>query len=332
MQSSAAPQRTDDLSAEQMNEPLVSVIIPTYNRSQLVIRAIRNALDQTYKNTEIVIVDDGSTDDTQHALRSFGDRIRVIRQANRGPSSARNRGLEIAQGEIIAFQDSDDLWMATKLERQVSLLERAGPSVPCCICNAEMHFAERSPTTSFKLAAIESKLEEGIWVNVAEVLATTFILFNQCAAIRRDALARVGGFDESLTLMEDYDYALRLALDGGSWIFTSEPLVVWRQGSPESLFEKARAEELRMRECVVRCLEVFDRKVHATDRFLNLRRLSQFELQRRRRDLAIARLEKSSAVGARSRSWALKTIERYRRALRRKLGYAPAMSVIPLNT
>src|SRR5690242_17488768 len=119
-----------------MDAPLVSIVIPTYNRAAVIRRTIENIFDQTYSNIEVIVVDDGSTDDTQTTLRQFSDRIRVIRQANAGPAVARNRGIEIAQGEIIAFQDSDDLWKPTKLERQVTLLTKYNKSVPCCLCNA----------------------------------------------------------------------------------------------------------------------------------------------------------------------------------------------------
>ena len=98
-----------------MDRPLVSVIIPTYNRAKMIRMTIDNVLEQTYRNFELIIVDDGSTDDTQSVLRGYGDRIRVVTQANAGPAVARNRGVEAAHGEIIAFQDSDDLWKPTKL-------------------------------------------------------------------------------------------------------------------------------------------------------------------------------------------------------------------------
>lgn len=110
-------------------EPLVSAIIATYNRADIVGEAIESILGQTYKNMEVLVVDDGSTDGTHEALRRFGNRIRVVRQENAGPGAARNRGIEVARGELIAFLDSDDIWMPTKLERQVRLLEKVGPTV-----------------------------------------------------------------------------------------------------------------------------------------------------------------------------------------------------------
>jgi glycosyltransferase involved in cell wall biosynthesis len=311
---------------------LVSVIIPTYNRASLVGRAVDNVLEQTYKNTEIIVVDDGSTDDTQSTLRRFGDRIRLITQANRGPAAARNRGTEIAKGEIIAFQDSDDLWLPTKLERQVALLDRAGPSVPCCLCNAQMYFKGKAPTTSFDLAPIRPTVDEGIWSNVADVLVTTFILFNQCAAIRADVLRRLGGYNESLRLMEDYDLALRLALEGNAWAFIKDELVIWRQGAPGSLWQRAKNDEVVMRECALRCLEVFNEKVEATEQLARLKKISRQELERRRREVTIARMGKLDIVGASMSSWILEKVEKYRRVIHRMTRRYPAMAVRILQT
>src|ERR1700722_4524531 len=87
------------------SETLVSAIIPTYNRGTVIARAVRSALEQTYRSLEIIVVDDGSTDDTLEILQTFGDSIRVVRQDNRGPSAARNAGIAVARGNIIAFLD-----------------------------------------------------------------------------------------------------------------------------------------------------------------------------------------------------------------------------------
>ena len=101
----------------------ISAVIPTYNRRDMVCEAIDSALTQTYPCHEIIVVDDGSTDGTGELLREkYGDRIRYIRQENAGPSAARNRGIEAATGEWIAFLDSDDLWVEEKNELQIIIL------------------------------------------------------------------------------------------------------------------------------------------------------------------------------------------------------------------
>jgi glycosyltransferase involved in cell wall biosynthesis len=91
-------------------DPLVSAIIPTYNRASLVCAAIDSVRQQTYENVEIIVVDDGSTDDTQARLKVYGDSVRVVVQDNTGPAAARNLGIELSRGEIVAFLDSDDMW------------------------------------------------------------------------------------------------------------------------------------------------------------------------------------------------------------------------------
>ena len=112
-----------------MVAPAISVIIPTYNRANSVGKAIQSVLDQTFKDLEIIVVDDGSTDDSAPVLAAFGDRIRLIQQANRGVSGARNTGVRAATGKWIAFLDSDDQWHSSKLEKQLDALQKYGTEV-----------------------------------------------------------------------------------------------------------------------------------------------------------------------------------------------------------
>lgn len=224
-----------------MDKPLVSVIIPTFNRAGIIGKAIQSVFDQTYTNTEIIVVDDGSADETPEVLAKYGNHIRVFRQANAGPSAARNRGVDAAQGEVVAFLDSDDAWLPTKLARQVELLRRAGPEIPCCLSNICLSHSPYGKETSFALANLHPKLPEGVWSNPLEILLTRFILFNQAIAVRRDALRRVGAFNPKLRLLEDYDLALRLALLG-SWTFISEPLVSYGTSQSNALSRTATSD------------------------------------------------------------------------------------------
>ena len=105
-----------------MSSPLVSVIIPTYNRAALACEAVESVLQQTYGNLEIIVVDDGSTDDTTAAMAKYGDKVRYSRRPNAGVNAARNLGIKQARGEFLAFLDSDDLWAPYKIELQVRLL------------------------------------------------------------------------------------------------------------------------------------------------------------------------------------------------------------------
>lgn len=207
-----------------MSPPLVSVIIPAYNRVGTIARSIDSVLVQTYRPMEVIVVDDGSTDQTAEVIRAYGDEVTLICQANGGPSSARNTGAAHAKGEIISFLDSDDAWKPEKLERQVRLMVRGGSEVPCCICNAALISEDGTSRNSFEVSGVESGLAEGYWLNPAPIIATRFVLFNQVVSIRREAFELVGGFNEKMRLLEDHDLAFRLSLLG-PWAFVGEPLV-----------------------------------------------------------------------------------------------------------
>ncbi len=205
---------------------LVSVIIPTFNRETTVVGAVESALQQTHREIEVIVVDDGSTDGTTKVLEPLADRITVIRQENAGPSAARNRGVAASKGGIVAFLDSDDHWTADKIERQVKLMERAGPGMCCCVSNATvMGLDGETVGNTFDFAGLDFHFEEGEWTNPQDVLATRFLLFNQVVAVRREAFDRVGGFNEKLRLLEDYELSLRLS-SAGTWGVIRQPHVI----------------------------------------------------------------------------------------------------------
>jgi glycosyltransferase involved in cell wall biosynthesis len=311
-------------------EPLVSTIIPTFNRASLLRNAIDSVQQQTYRNVEIIVVDDGSTDGTQAALKAYGESVRVIVQDNAGPAIARNRGIEAAGGDIVAFLDSDDVWRRTKLERQVRLLQRVGDSVPCCLCNATMVSSGGDEEPTFHYSDLTPSLDEGVWENVAEVLATRFVLFTQTIAIRRTVLERIGGFDETLPFLEDYELPLRLSLEG-PWGFISEPLVVYRRDSPGSYAGVAHANEVRLRECGVQMRRSAWERVKRSARHQHLRR--QFFTE-----LVLSRIVLRATQWSRETSWPAATLgcsfirlDRYRRALYRRSPWYPRMKVIAID-
>jgi glycosyltransferase involved in cell wall biosynthesis len=211
---------------------LVSVVIPAFNRETTIRRAVESIFSQTYHSIQLIVVDDGSTDGTLNALSEYGDRVLVISQKNAGPSAARNTGIRAAMGEIVAFLDSDDEWLPTKIQEQVRLM--ADPSVVCCLCDSTMQYADGSVRTSFAAAGLHPTMREGVWTNPAEVLVNRFVLFNQAVAVRRTALDCAGYFPQEMRIMEDYDLALRLAALG-PWAFTTQRLVVWHGGAYNSL-------------------------------------------------------------------------------------------------
>lgn len=236
------------VSSSAMSNPLVSVVIPAFNRAHTLQRSIDSVLNQTYRCVEVIIVDDGSTDGTQEVLRSYGGKIRWLFQRNSGPSSARNSGIREAKGEYVAFLDSDDAWAPTKIERQIGLLRRCSSDVVCCLCNTLFTGQAYSGKTAFEIAMIFPSREESIWINTTEVLITRFVLFNQAAVVKRDVLRSLGGFDEKLRLMEDYDLALRLSVIG-PWAIIQAPLVYWYPDPKTSLSigaERGKAEQLSL--------------------------------------------------------------------------------------
>lgn len=121
------------------NSPLVSVVIPAYNAAVTIIPCIESVLNQTYKYLEIIVIDDGSTDTTHVILEEYKaklcvDNLQIIRQNNAGPSAARNLGIELSQGKYIAFLDSDDLWYAEKIEKQIECFQKSNATLIGCKC------------------------------------------------------------------------------------------------------------------------------------------------------------------------------------------------------
>lgn len=308
--------------------PLVTVIIPTYNRAELVNAAVESALAQSYLRREIIVVDDGSTDDTQARLRTFGGRIRVIYQRNAGPSAARNAGVEASSGEMVAFLDSDDRWLPHKLARQIEVLEAAGKEVECCIANMTLCFNDGRRGTSFVSAEIGSQHSAGIWLNPAEVLATRFLMFNQAAVIRRAAFQQLGGFDERLRVLEDYDLALRLAVRG-PWAFVSEPLVEWKQ-SQDSLSHILKQSSVT-HESWGRILEDFVEKIPTSQAFEKVRNLSRAASNQSKRELRARRLSDSGVFWKRAAGNTYLQIQRACTIAKRHSPWYPRMETASLG-
>jgi glycosyltransferase involved in cell wall biosynthesis len=314
-----------------INNPLVSVIIPTFNRSEIICRTIDNLFQQTYKRFEVIVVDDGSTDQTVSKLRQrYGDRVRIVSQSNAGPAVARNHGARIAHGDIIAFQDSDDLWKPTKIERQVAVLAKADESVPCCLCNAEMPVSRARSQTSFDISRISLDYDEGLWLNVTEVLATRFVLFNQSVAIRRQAFERVGGFDEALKYLEDYDLPLRLSLEG-PWAFIREPLVVYSGTSIGSFSDQALKDPFTLKQCELTIFERMLSQVKDDDRYVAAGKYLRRRLKLCRRGHTELRLRQTSFWGAHILGLVLGTLGHYQDAVFRRSRRYPITFTVPLE-
>jgi glycosyltransferase involved in cell wall biosynthesis len=204
----------------------VSVIVPTFNRGSLVCEAIESINNQTRPVAEIIVVDDGSTDDTFERLVRFGDRIRYVRQENSGPSAARNRGILEAKGTLVAFLDSDDLWPPDKNEVQLQFLEK-NPDIdfvfgdmsnftPAC-SNEEREI--KNPVIHRHLVEHSLHLDD-----LFETLVEENVVPTPTVMARKAALVRVGKFDESLRIAEDLDFWLR-ASASSKWGFLDAVLL-----------------------------------------------------------------------------------------------------------
>lgn len=220
--------------------PKVSVVIPAYNSSAMVKEAIASVLAQTYDDFEIIVVDDGSTDDTESVVRSFGDRVLYLKQENQGAGAARNSGIHASGGEYVAFLDSDDLWSPEKLSEQIPVLER----------DSELGLVY----SDWAVVSQDGPVEDSYLRKLPAASGYVFDQLVQCGFIltsgvllRRACLNDVGGFDNSLSIAQDYDLWLRICY---RWkvALVNRPLVTKRSwdGSLSSNLPKTAAERIAL--------------------------------------------------------------------------------------
>jgi glycosyltransferase involved in cell wall biosynthesis len=213
-----------------MNGPAVSVIIPTYNRAYCVGEAIESVLAQSLREREIIVVDDGSTDETFAVVQRYGDAVRYLRQSNAGVSAARNTGIRQARGEYIAFLDSDDEWLPDKLAVQLDRMT-ADSTLVAHATNVHIVAPGRPVQDLFTLnqrpdlAARPLRLERPLRDHL------TVWFFVQCVMVRRSVLAATGLFDVRLRFLEDREFLSRVAL-AGPWGTCPRPLVRFLRKGP----------------------------------------------------------------------------------------------------
>ena len=188
-------------SIEETTYRLVSVVIPTYNQAGYLRQAIESILGQTYSNIELIVVDDGSTDETSELLSQYRGRLVAIRSPNSGTACARNVGVREAKGEFVAFLDHDDLWVSQKLEWQMELFA-VDPGIGLVYGGVEFFRAEDGVTTA--------NYYPGSPLDFHELLGHTIVAL-QTVVIRSSVLASVGGFDPSLRGTDDWDFCMRVA-------------------------------------------------------------------------------------------------------------------------
>lgn len=198
---------------------LVSVIVPTHNRADLLARALASALGQTYARLEVIVVENACTDRTSATLDAIDDaRLRRLQLPSKcGASAARNAGLELAKGAFVAFLDDDDFWFPHKLERQLRTLHDAGPSVGLCLCGYLRLFPDRVVPYFSREYFEQIDFSYGVALRNFAVIATPGWL------VRRETLDAAGRFDEQMPARNDWEFALRLR-DVCEFAYVAEPL------------------------------------------------------------------------------------------------------------
>lgn len=240
----------EEYSGEEL--PTVSAVIPAYNAADTIERALDSVYAQTYPNiTEVIVVDDGSTDATAQIVRRDFPDVKLIQQENAGVSAARNRGIEAAQGEYIAFLDADDEWLPRKVERQTSVLE-SDPTIDYCGCLLELGTPKRGRLRPYP-------------ERPSHIISLQFLPFLRkkkeyppitCSPIARaQSIRAVGGFDETLVAFVDYDLWLRVLAQGHSLVVLQEYLEIWYLYK-ESVSHGRRG--LAKHDCALRILDKWD--------------------------------------------------------------------------
>jgi glycosyltransferase involved in cell wall biosynthesis len=192
--------------------PKVSVIIPTYNREDFMAEAVQSVLDQTFQDFEIIVVDDGSTDNTKKLLEQIGDhRIIYVNQENRGSPAARNKGIIISKGGYIAFLDSDDIWLPENLEIKVKLLDER-PDIALVCSDLDVFDNESGEIIGSYWHGYESYFDlDKALENPVQQIMSRGLFISQCASlVKRPVFNEVGYYDETLLSFQDWDLFVRI--------------------------------------------------------------------------------------------------------------------------
>jgi glycosyltransferase involved in cell wall biosynthesis len=225
---------------QSLNKPLVTVIIPTYNRGWVVQEAIDSVLDQDFSDYELIVVDDGSNDNTREILGAYGKAITVLQQSNRGVSAARNRGIAEAAGRLIAFLDSDDLWLPRKLTTQVKFFEE----------NADAVINQTQEIWIRNGARVNPKRKHHKFSGMIFERSLALCLVSPSAVmIKKSLFDAVGVFDENLPACEDYDLWLRISCRYPVHLVDSA-LIFKRGGHDDQLSKAAGLDKYRIQSLI----------------------------------------------------------------------------------
>ncbi|MDM8539572.1 glycosyltransferase [Desulfococcaceae bacterium HSG9] len=220
-----------------MNKIQVSVIIPTYNRGHILSDAIDSVLAQDFDGYELIVVDDGSTDNTMAVLNGYSNKIKVCKQTNQGVSAARNHGIAVSSGELIAFLDSDDLWLPKKLAVQVGFFNSTPKAM---ICQTQEIWIRNGVRVNPK------KRHQKPCGHIFEKSLELCLVSPSAVMLRRQLFDSVGLFDESLPACEDYDLWLRISSRFPVHLIDT-PLIVKKGGHADQLSRMKGLDRFRIR-------------------------------------------------------------------------------------
>jgi glycosyltransferase involved in cell wall biosynthesis len=228
---------------DEPRSPRVSVIIPCYNTARFVAEAVESVFSQTYRDYEVVVVNDGSPDTPalEQVLAPWRDKITYIHTENCGLAGARNNGIRASRGKLIALLDSDDIWEPTFLQVLVGLLEE-NPGIDVAYSDAVLFGLTDSPGQT--LMNMFPPQEE---ITFESILCSRAWVFVVSCIVRREILVRVGGFDQDLRYAEDLDLWLRIAHGGCKFLPCSQPLVRYRKRAGSLTAECSPDQEIRRR-------------------------------------------------------------------------------------
>lgn len=221
---------------KKRENPLVSVIIPTYNRGWTLKEAIDSVLAQDFTDFELIVVDDGSSDNTQDILSSYKEDIIVLKQNNKGVSSARNRGIASASGQYVSFLDSDDLWLPQKLSIQIYFFNTNPEAL---ICQTEEKWIRNGIFVNPK------KRHRKLSGNIFEPSIYLCLVSPSAVMIKRSLFEKTGMFDESLPACEDYDMWLRVSCRYPVYLIDT-PLIIKRGGHDDQLSRSSGLDKYRI--------------------------------------------------------------------------------------
>ena len=221
--------------------PLISVIIPTFNCEKYIAQTIESVLKQTYRNFEIIVIDDGSTDNTKKVIEKFinSKKLRYIYQKNSGQSTARNKGIDESSGEYIAFLDADDFWKSEKLEKQVDVLKNK--KIGICYTDVEFMDDKTGEIIPVYRNRKHNQLRRG---KIYKYLVFYNFIPFAGIMVRKECIEKIGGFDKKIKMGDDWDLLLRLSVHY-EFDYINEKLLLYRTGRKNQLSTKL---EIRFKE------------------------------------------------------------------------------------